>query len=386
MSGLNSDHGDARLWRVERLERCDAHGRSRVSARVEGKTVWFESGDVPLAKSPEAFAAAFLVPALAQGTKIVMEEEVDGAWMDSVERLLPVWNRWWGYPRESPVVCARSAHKLGQPVPRAGACFTGGVDSFYTALRGRHPIDAMIFVHGFDIPLKDTGRMAAFEPVLRRVAKTLGKTSVVVRTNLRLHPCFAGVNWERSHGAALAATAHVLQSYIGRLIIPSTYAYRSTGGWGSHWMTDAFWSSAAMNIVHDDATLSRREKLLRIASEPLLWDSLRVCWENRRPSGNCSRCEKCLRTMVALEAAGQLRHYTVFDQGVSLSARLDRLPFIPPHLLRSFRNLRRERVPPDVRTALTRLIRRTRIHVKPSALRRAVRCAKRLVHPGQGRC
>jgi len=136
-----------------------------------------------------------------------------------------------------------------------------------------------------------------------------------------------------------------------------------------------------MDIVHDDATLSRREKILRIASEPLLRDSLRVCWENRRPEGNCSCCEKCLRTMVALEAAGQLCHYTVFDQGVPLATRLDHLPSIPPHLLRSFRNLRRERVPPDVRNALTRLIRRSGRRWPPGALRHAVRRVKRLVHP-----
>ena len=40
---------------------------------------------------------------------------------------------------------------------------------------------------------------------------------------------------------------------------------------------------------------------------------LRVCWENRSLLGNCSHCDKCLCTMVLLDACGALDSFPVFD-------------------------------------------------------------------------
>ena len=51
---------------------------------------------------------------------------------------------------------------------------------------------------------------------------------------------------------------------------------------------------------------SRLDKLDVVAREPAARHSLRVCWENRGGAYNCGRCEKCLRTMVAMDALGVL--------------------------------------------------------------------------------
>jgi hypothetical protein len=232
-----------------------------------------------------------------------------------------------------------------------------------------------LFVHGYDIPLADETRMAAWDPALRRVAAAVGKPAIVVRTNLRLHPLFRHSNWERTHGGALAAAGLVLAG-AERLIVPSTYTYDHEPPWGSHHLTDAFWSGVGVEIVHDDASIHRRDKLRHLANEPLAWEALRVCWEGRTATGNCAMCEKCVRTMTTLYQCGRLDRFTVFDQTVPLSRRLLDLKFLPPHLLYVYESLLKDGLPGDVGDAVRKLLADRR---PPGRLRSLARNVKRRV-------
>jgi len=48
-------------------------------------------------------------------------------------------------------------------------------------------------------------------------------------------------------------------------------------------------------------------------------DNLRVCWENRFGRYNCGVCEKCIRTMLNLEAAGMIEKCKSFKRRLSYS-------------------------------------------------------------------
>jgi hypothetical protein len=54
----------------------------------------------------------------------------------------------------------------------------------------------------------------------------------------------------------------------------------------------------------------------QIAQSPLALQHLRVCYMNQNDSYNCSRCEKCLRTMVSLYAAGVLDKAETFPSDI----------------------------------------------------------------------
>jgi len=56
-----------------------------------------------------------------------------------------------------------------------------------------------------------------------------------------------------------------------------------------------------------------------LASQPAAQAHLRVCLVNWDGSYNCGRCEKCLRTMVAMEALGVLDRFPTFPNQVELS-------------------------------------------------------------------
>jgi hypothetical protein len=85
------------------------------------------------------------------------------------------------------------------------------------------------------------------------------------------------------------------------VLIPASLGPDELSRCGSHPLTDPLLSTDATRVVHDGLELrSEKVRYLVAAGAPLA--DLRVC--NRFSSYNCGVCEKCLRTMVALELYG----------------------------------------------------------------------------------
>ncbi len=192
------------------------------------------------------------------------------------------------------------------PADRASgvACFfSGGVDSFYTLLKHRDEITHLILVHGFDISLKDRAIRAQASHMAREVAREMDKPLLEVETDLRsfLDPL---VDWNMYHGAALASVALLFQHRFHKVLIAATHSYADPMPWGSHPLLDPLWSTELTEIEHEGCEATRVEKAAYISENELAMKWLRVCWENPNSAYNCGSCEKCLRTMVNLRAAG----------------------------------------------------------------------------------
>jgi hypothetical protein len=309
---------------IGRITAASTPGVHRVSADVDGLPLWFESPDLSLRASPEAFGSALMVPALAKGERLEFADACDLQWRRNIDEIQPILRDWWGYGIRQP----ESPSGSEMPVPIAagtGLCFSGGVDSFSSLLRSNEPIDHLLTVHGYDVPLGDHTRFALVEETTRRVATSVGARPVVIRTNLREHPAFKAGQWERTHGGALGGLGHLLADHVGRLVISSSIAYEHPEPWGSHWQIDPLWSSSRVQIVHFGAHHGRADKLRAIVHEPLVQQHLRVCWENRTAVGNCSRCEKCVRTRVVLASCGELGRFQGFEGAATLAADVDAL-------------------------------------------------------------
>jgi len=338
---------------VSRVTRVADRGLNRVTAEVGGIPLWFESSDAELASSAEAFSSSLLIPALDRGEILTMEDEVSPVWLSNVRSLLPILSRWWSYPAIPPEL--RSGPLWGRdPAPGTALCFSGGVDSFFTLLRSGLRIDLLVTVLGFDVPLNDVVRFRAIEASVKEVARETNVRPVFIRTNIREHPDVSAVSWERAHGGALAAIGHLLRDVAGQLLISSSYAYGYENPWGSHWMIDHLWSSDRLQVTHVGARHRREGKLRAIAGEALLNRHLRVCWENLEPTGNCSVCEKCVRTRLVLADCGELARYSVFRGGRSLIRDLDALPPLP----REGETYRRLQESPNLSWRLRRAVRR----------------------------
>ncbi|HST50416.1 MAG TPA: hypothetical protein VLJ61_00295 [Pyrinomonadaceae bacterium] len=367
--------------KVSNIRASTERGCHRVAADVDGVPLWYESDEIELLPAPEAFGTALLLPALQRGRRLTLDAPVSAKWLSNVGRLLDVWREWWDYP---PLLPRAATHLEMDAARRAefdettakletALCFSGGVDSFYSLLHGDDRPRLLVAAHGFDIPLRDTARMDAFKKSLRAVAASVGAKPVVIRTNFREHPAAGRSSlWERAHGGALAALGHLLSGKAGRLIISSTYNKSNPQPWGSSFMTDHFWSSGRMEVAHRGAEMPREEKVRLLAREPLAREHLRVCWENSAPHGNCSRCAKCVVTMVMLAEWGALDDFPVFDGGDALAERVDALPYLKVYFNRLEKILRRGRLEPELAGAVRRLVRRSR-RVEPF-----LNCAERL--------
>lgn len=199
------------------------------------------------------------------------------------------------------------------------SCFTGGVDSFDTLVRNEVDIDALVYVHGFDIALSRTDIRDVTSEHLRDVAAITGKELIEVSTNVRRFLNLAGKWPTLTHGAALSSVGHLLSGQFGRQLIPASHTYTDTFPWGSHPLLDHLWSSNRLTTVHDGAGSTRVGKTRRIAEYPAAKKHLRVCWQNTGKY-NCGVCDKCVRTMVALSLSGALPQFQTFESEVSLAA------------------------------------------------------------------
>jgi hypothetical protein len=340
----------------------------RISAVVNGRQIWFESSEAELAPSPEAFGSALLIPAMHAGLPLAIEQSVCTTWAGNLCNIRDTASRWWNYPRLDPRLDPVVRHSL--PRPATALCFSGGVDSFYTLLCGPQPPDMLVAALGYDVKLNDAPRIAIVGTSVRAVAAELGLRAVFISTNLRRHAAFRAIAWECSHGGALAALGHLLNNEVGRLEISSSWSSDDDLPWGSRWDVDRFFSSRALTIDHIGSHLRRTAKLHAIAHENIVRRHLRVCWENRNAEANCCQCEKCLRTMLALAACGQLEHYPQFHRGRELLRNIDRFPYLSNGVISFYELFLEQGLTGDYAAAVRRLLVRS-AERRPPPLARA---------------
>ena len=101
----------------------------------------------------------------------------------------------------------------------------------------------------------------------------------------------------------MAAVGHFLSAEIQELTISASFSTEQQRPWGSHPAIDPLLSSSAMAFRHQGEAYTRSEKHAEIARDPILLKHLSVC-EHGPQSGafvNCSKCQKCLRSMITLD-------------------------------------------------------------------------------------
>jgi hypothetical protein len=344
---------------VRRSRSRSAAGYSRVEWNIDGSPLWFECGDAELSKRPEAFACLCFAASSLAGWRVRFPERICPVLRRNLKGIDKTWQRWWG--GETGRFESRGKRAL-PPLSgeRGEAVFLSlGVDSFYSLLK-RPGIGTVIYVAGYDVMLDDTSRLERVEQSLRAVGSRMGLKVIFLRTNLRQHPVFRKMNWEKYHGAALAAVGHLLSPEIRTAVVSSSFPKVFFKPWGTSWKTDHLWSSAAFALEHFGIEHWRLEKLGMIADEPVVREHLRICWEHRTGDLNCGLCEKCQRTMLGLLSFGKLEFYPTFPSVEHLVAGLGKAKPLTAHLLPTYRGFLERGLPPEADAAVRGLMQRSR--------------------------
>jgi hypothetical protein len=242
-----------------------------------------------------------------------------------------------------------------------GCFFTGGVDSFFSALhfdataeRGQK-VDDLIYVWGYDIPLT---KRAAFDgklAALTRVAVRLGKTVTPVITNLR-QTKIGQVNWAIfMHGQALGAAGLLLAPKLKTILVSSSQSPEDMRPCGTHRLTTRRMSARTLQFVDYGSDFRRYAKTAFIANSQVALENLHVCWVGQNDT-NCGRCEKCCRTLLALELLDCRLQATSFPAGEFSLANVARLklpsrPVFP--LFEEIASVALEKNRTDIATAVT---------------------------------
>ena len=198
---------------------------------------------------------------------------------------------------------------------KSGFFFSGGIDSLATLLRNhavfkpghRSHIAYGITVYGLEMDKIE--QLGPVEKRLERIAQEAGIERFTLRTNVRI----LDDNWQfweyQWQGSVLASIAHALARSIDCVFIASTIDYKYLKPYGSHPLIDPLLSSSHMRIVHDGLTMNRLEKVKLVSQYDYALKDMRCCNQSQKYDDdyvNCGKCEKCLRTMLALHALGRL--------------------------------------------------------------------------------
>jgi hypothetical protein len=333
--------------------------RARVSARIE----WEDSPRPPLAlfwetdgafgadmePEPNAFLAACFLPAMRHGERrIAVDATLCPALSDGLAtaaRLLASWTR---VPRPTPRIEPGRGFRSPRPrrPPRSAAFLTGGIDSLHLFVRNRadyppgHPARFRDAVAVFGLyspdqvsPAEPFAGFGGVRQALAAIAADAGVALVPIATNVTaLEPDY-GFLADEFLAAALVSAAHLFTARWSDVSLASGRDTSILALRGSHPLLDPCFSSGALDVLHVGIGFRRQEKL----AEVVRWDAgvrdLFVCMN--QPPGphlNCGRCEKCLRTMTALETFGRLPDALQFPQR-TISAKEIRAAGIHHHVV-----------------------------------------------------
>jgi hypothetical protein len=351
-------------------DRVRLSGQLHCDHQPNARELWF---DLPAACAPSVsdtgnpWLACLLPLAARLGEPLRLCRPVDDLLLRSARTLLHVWRCWYAEMSVVPIEADVSTAAAGS-AQRTAALYSGGVDSSFTALEdGRSPADArpapiddLITIWGFDIPVDDGAAFSRLRQSLNRTAHGLGKGFVDIAINVRT-PLFADYPWVQVHCGVLAAAGLVLERAYSRILIPSTHGYYNLEPGGSHPLTDPLFSTTATRIVHHGAEVSRADKLARVATSPVTQQSLHVC-NGAATGANCGRCPKCYCTMLHLDVLGRLHEHTTFptaDFDPRQARFLDATLWEVKWYLEAVRDLARARGRLEVAADLERSFRRT---------------------------
>ena len=213
-----------------------------------------------------------------------------------------------------------------------GTTFSGGVDSFFTILKHlpqnqpdpHYQITHALFLLGFDIVNADRRRYQSLYSRFHHALQEINIDLITLETNMT-SLVIPRMDFNLLFGPVLVGAVHALGGLFQRFFVPGSIDYHQLKTWvcASDSTTDPLLSTEILDIIHFGATHKRVEKIKAICDWDLPQKHLRVCSCTPDESLNCSKCEKCVRTLIPLYALGKMKDFSTFKK--PFSSNLDGL-------------------------------------------------------------
>ena len=313
----------------------------RISSRIEMKSsglklperLWFifpEEHIDHLTDRSDAFIVGLLLLAMRLNEDVEVRGQVSpklAYGLQEYQRIFNIWN-----PGKFSLVDIHY-HQLQSPPeiedePKVMTSFSGGVDSFFTLwhhLPTNQPIPNSrithgLFIHGYDIPLDSVEDYQLANQAYSKLFDRLGLALISAKINIR-HFSEFHIDWYYMNPAALMSVPLVMGGWLSQFFVASGSSYLKLPAGGSSPLIAHLLSTERLQIISHGTATKRIDKIRQLGFLPETRSLLRVCRDARKNPGihNCSRCERCLRTMIVLHIHGNLSEFTSFEKS-SLSA------------------------------------------------------------------
>jgi len=301
-----------------------------IAFEVEGPAAEFAD------PTPEAFVLLGTLAAFHHGERRVRVEGRlcprlrDG--LRTALRTLRTWYPAWRHRSEPEIEADHGFAAMRPPPPRAALFLSGGADSLFALARNResfpkeHPAafrDAIFVVAfgtrgGNEISERHENVRARQRNAVEAITRIAGLDLLVVRSNVEVLGEENDFFLMASHGAHLVAAAHLFPRRVSSVSVAASHDVFVPKPWGSHPLLDTRYATSAIDVRHEGFDLRREERIAELAPWKEILPHLMVCTQGPLAEGqrNCGRCEKCLRTMIALLLADALAPPAPFPHGI----------------------------------------------------------------------
>jgi len=296
----------------------------RMSKDKAYQTIFF-SADEKLGKvmaDATPIVASLLIPAMRKGEDIYIEDStISEKFYQNIQILMKKLHKWDNNFKL--IKIHAKTQPDGKINKKRAMFFTGGVDSFYTYLKAKKAkkkIDYFLYVHGFDIELENTSFYKSVRESITKIAREENIEVITLQTNAK-KIIERYVEWDWGHGGALAAVGLLLRNELREVMIAGALRKDQLFPYGTHPEIDYLWGSETVTFIHDGNEYDRLDKVMNVVGKSsLALANLRVCNQNLKGKYNCSKCFKCLWTMMTLECANTLKRTRTFDCQIDLEA------------------------------------------------------------------
>ena len=293
--------------------------RVRVKADVEGaEPIWFEIDEkyqwMIDTKSVDAFFILYVWVAMEMGVDLRVEGAVSKRLSDSVlndvkKMFLILCPRL----KDINITVLRQESFLSNNISKSATGFSGGVDSWYTALEAmkmNSPYSYYLFVntgqHGKNNVEEVVSQRAS---VASNALNTVNKPLIVINSNV---DSVFRERFQQRDVIGNIACVLLLQQGISSYSYSSSYAPEDSKIIEHYDMSimDPFLLPALNTERVEFKSIgigaTRIEKLRYISHEKIFSKKIYVCIEKDLPIKNCGQCFKCRRTQLALDSLGEI--------------------------------------------------------------------------------
>jgi hypothetical protein len=264
------------------------------------------------------FLAAVLLPCMKTREDIYIDGPVSRKLLQNTKKIMFLVEKWNVGLKRVKIKAKSITDDRALKPKRTGVFFSAGVDSFYTYLKNKRTVTDLVFVHGFDIPLPNTDLFRKTKRIISKIADDEKRNAVFVKTNIA-EVVEKKLVWDFAHGGALAAVALFLRGMMKKMYIAGAVRKDKLFPYGTHPQLDKNWATEKMHITHDGTEYCRLEKIMhRVGKSPLALKYLHVCTQNIKGKYNCSKCFKCLTTMIELVCSRTLAKSKTFEHNINL--------------------------------------------------------------------